>query len=105
MGQFDIAIVDLTRAIDLNPYMAEAYSNRGWAYFNVNYFESAIIDLNKAIELEPSLAIAYCNRGLVYYNKAKYDLAKADFNKTIELTKDPSLLQVANQLIKEIEDK
>jgi tetratricopeptide (TPR) repeat protein len=104
------AIADFDKAIELKPDFAEAYYNRGLAYFaqggfyDTTPFENAIADFTKAIELfedQDKLIDAYYNRGLTYgrfthyYNKPfgpeivdKYHKALADFDKVLEL--DPT---------------
>ena len=67
------AIVDFTKAIELNPDYAIAYNNRGVAYYLKKEYESAIVDFTKAIELNPDYAIAYNNRGMAYGVKGEVD--------------------------------
>jgi Flp pilus assembly protein TadD len=56
-GQFDQAISDSNKAIELNPNLAMAYVNRGGAYAQKGQFDHTISDSNKAIELNPNLAM------------------------------------------------
>jgi len=44
LKQFDKAITDFTRAIELDPKSALAYSNRGIAYANLQQYDKAIGD-------------------------------------------------------------
>ncbi len=57
------AILDYTKAIEVNPKFAEAYCNRGVVKFYLKDFRGAILDYNKAIEVDPSFGAAYFNRG------------------------------------------
>lgn len=84
-GDFQEAIADFTKAIELNPKDADAYNNRGFAYSAIGDLEMAIKDYDKAIELNPKFALAYFNRGNAH--RSKGDLAKTikDYDKTIEL--------------------
>jgi lipoprotein NlpI len=61
---FSIAILDLTRAIEISPQLAEAYCNRGFCRMGKWDFDGAIADCTKAIEIDPNYARAYGNRGL-----------------------------------------
>ncbi|MEL7079523.1 MAG: tetratricopeptide repeat protein, partial [Cyanobacteria bacterium J06582_2] len=79
------AIADYSKAIELNPDLAEAYVNRGNAYLNLGEYQEAIADYNKAIELNPGDADAYINRGNAYLNLEEYQEAIIYFNKAIEL--------------------
>ncbi len=101
--QWDEAIVQYDKAIELDPKLAVAYNNRGWAYNEIGQWNLAIIDLDKAIELDPELAMAYYNRGTAYYYKGEIDNAIADWNKVIEVSTNPDLIQLATEAISELE--
>ena len=83
--QYEKAIVEYTKAIELNPKMAVAYAGRGLANINLGHFEKAITDCTKAIELDPKDALVYFNRGDAYYDIKQYEKALADYTKAIEL--------------------
>lgn len=84
-GEFDKAIEQFNKAIELNPNSAGLYNNRGVSYFRKQNFDQAIRDYNKAIELNPNHFLAYYLRGLVYQIKGNYTQAIKDFTKAIEL--------------------
>lgn len=81
------AIINFTKAIELDPKYANAYFNRGIAYSNLKKYPEAIADYTKAIELDPKYADAYYNRGGAYKALGKTKEANADFAKTKELEK------------------
>lgn len=83
--QYEEALRDLTRAVDLNPKFAEPYFNRGLAYLNLKSFDKAVAEFNEALDREPEYASAYYNRGLVLQKKRKFELAIQDYSKTIAL--------------------
>ena len=62
-GEYDLAIKDFNRAIELNPNNFFAYNNRGNAYDKIEDFDRAIEDFNAAIKLKSDYAKAYNNRG------------------------------------------
>ena len=85
LGQIDMAIADYSEAIELNPAYAEAYSNRGAAFFKKGEFDTAIADFDTAIRLDSDYVLAYSNRGAAYNEKKEYDKAIADCTKAIQL--------------------
>ncbi len=84
-GDYDRAIADYTKAVELDPKDAVTHNNRGVAYYVKRDYDHAIADYTKAVELDPKFAVAYSNRGGAYYDKGDYDHAIADHNKAIAL--------------------
>ena len=80
-GRFDAAVVEYTRAIELNPRHFKAHFNRGFAYDKLERFDLAIRDYSKAITLEPNNAYAYYNRGISRDRSGEYQGAVADFTR------------------------
>lgn len=76
MGDYDKAIYDHNKAIELDPTFAKAYNNRGLDYVNKEDNDRAIVDYNRAIELDPNYVLAYFNRGATYGKKGAYDRAR-----------------------------
>ena len=83
-GEYDQAIADFTKALELEFNNVSAYLNRGIAYIKKNNHDQAIADFTKALELEPNNMFAYRNRGLAYIYKYDHNQAIADFNKILE---------------------
>ncbi len=54
-NEFDQAIDDCTKAIELDPSYAGAYSSRGRFYLPSRRFDLAKADLEKALELDPTI--------------------------------------------------
>lgn len=73
------------RAIAANPKQAEAYNNRGLAFYNLKRHQEAIKDFSQAIRMNPQSAAAYNNRGNAYYALGQYNKAKIDFDKSLQL--------------------
>src|SRR2546428_12695457 len=59
---YDGAIADFTRVIELDPKFDLAYYNRGLARQAKGDLDGAIADSTPAIELDPKVALAYTNR-------------------------------------------
>ena len=58
------AIADYTKAIQIDPQDAFSYVNRGNAKKGLGDHQGAIADYSKAIEINPQDAFAYKNRGI-----------------------------------------
>ena len=65
-GEYDLAIVDYNKAVELNPKSVPAYFNRGRAFYFKRDFSSAIESYSKVIELTPNDSIVFYNRGVSY---------------------------------------
>lgn len=84
-GEYDLAIAEFNKALELNPNSAAAYINRGSVYKLKGEYDLAMADFTKTLELNPNSAPAYCNRGQIYGEKGQYDLAIAEYTKAIEV--------------------
>ena len=84
LKEYESAIEDYEKTIELNPENVAAYFNRGILYFEQGKYELAIKDYEKAIQLNPDFK-TYNNRGVSYSTLGKYNLAIQDYTKSIEL--------------------
>jgi tetratricopeptide (TPR) repeat protein len=82
---YDAALQDFSRAIQLNPHYTMAYNNRGIIRGSTGDLEGALEDFSKAIELEPNYSDARYNRGNVYYYLNQPEKACTDWKKAEEL--------------------
>lgn len=87
-GDFDAAVIDYTKAIEMNAEAVTSLLGRGVAYYNKKWYDLAIADYNKVIELNPKSSAAFANRGEAYEKKGNSDLAAADYKKALDL--DPA---------------
>ncbi len=67
-----------TKAIQLNPNLAEAYEKRAMHYYFQRRFDKAIQDYTKVIELKPHRVDAYLMLGRAYLRKKKGSGIKAE---------------------------
>jgi tetratricopeptide (TPR) repeat protein len=81
-GDLAAAIAAYRQAIELDPRFAEAYNNRGIAYFNQGENLLAIADFTHSIELAPSES-AFNNRGNALLALKRSKEAIADFTQAI----------------------
>lgn len=84
-GQYDLAISDFSKAIELNPSDSGAYSFRGLAHLQKGQNILAISDLTKSIEINPNNRVAYLCRGRAYSLRNQGRLAILDYTSAIEL--------------------
>ena len=93
-NQYDRAVSDFTKAIELDPNLLVAYYNRGVAYFDLGQYDFSIADFTRAMELGLKGKGPYYIRGLAHSKKGDYALAIEDFNRVIEL--DPDSANIYN---------
>ncbi|MBD3879512.1 MAG: tetratricopeptide repeat protein [Quinella sp. 1Q5] len=91
LKQYERAIQDYDKAIQLNPNHEMAYNNRGLAYGKLGQKDKEIQDYESAIKLNPNYAGSYYNRGGYYLELKQYERAIQDYSKAIEL--NPILYQ------------
>ncbi|MCB0165315.1 MAG: tetratricopeptide repeat protein [Anaerolineae bacterium] len=88
---YEQALVDFTRAIDLDPKNTLAYTNRSAAHIDLKQPHQALADLAWAIDLDPEFAGAYVNRGLTCRQLQQPQEALADFTRAIDLAPEFAL--------------
>ena len=76
--EFDRAIKNYTKAIELRPDLVHPYNNRGNVYNKKGEYERAIKDYDAAIERNTDLAEPYYNRGMVFVRLQEWEKAKED---------------------------
>ncbi|MGB3239782.1 MAG: tetratricopeptide repeat protein [Geitlerinemataceae cyanobacterium] len=64
-GDYTGAIADFTELLQLAPYRADVYYQRGLAYYDDTQLHNAVSDYTRAIELNPDYREAYAARALV----------------------------------------
>ncbi len=93
IGNFDDAILDYTKALQINPKMTDAYFNRAKILLSRKDisnpdFNRAISDLEKAIELDPNFTDALYAMGAAQKKIENYHKALEYLNRAIELQPD-----------------
>lgn len=83
-GEYDDAIADCNKAIEIDPGISYAYHLRGNAYLSTGGYDQAIEDCNKALGLNP-MAETFYTRGIAYVRKREYERAIADYSKAVEM--------------------
>ena len=84
-GDYERAIEDCNRAIELDPNNSNAHSTRGIIYELKGDYGRALEDCNHAIELDSNNSYAYNARGVTYHKRDDNRSAIEDYTKAIEL--------------------
>jgi tetratricopeptide (TPR) repeat protein len=84
--RYDWAVLDLTRALSLNPH-GDAYYQRARAYFGLEDWSNTIADLDKAIHLQPNRAEAYELRGDAYAKLQNVEAALANYAEALKYSR------------------
>ena len=88
---YESAIEDFNKAIEIKPNYMLAYFYRGAAKGELKNYNEAIEDWNKVIEIDPDNAKSYRNKGIIKMRRDEYkDLkdyfgAISDFSQAIEI--------------------
>jgi len=91
--QWDQALGNLNRAIELDASLLEAYKERAKIFMDITEPVRAALDLTAAAGLDPSDGEILAMRGLTFMTRSLYDAAIADFTRALEsLFGDPRIL-------------
>ena len=100
LRDYNAAVEDLTRALELTPDFALGYFERGVARYRALQagnlqtgapqaeVRAILGDFDKAIEYSPRMAFAYFNKGNILAELGDYTSALREYNKAIELKPD-----------------
>lgn len=120
--KYEEAIENYTKAIEINDNFIEAYFSKGAACLNLQKYDNAISNYNKILELDPNYVDVYYNliEAYIYTNKLEKALEtlnsfiqkepnpyiyEDDYNEWVEVLKKHENNQLANQIIKFIDEK
>lgn len=88
LGQLEAARDDLEEALQLDPKLAQAWTNLGNCLRDLYDYEGALKAHDKAVHFQPTLADAWNNRGYVLKQMGRPEEALASYDKAIALKKD-----------------
>lgn len=83
IGDYQGAVDDYTRALQIDGNQPTAYNNRGLAKFQIGDFAGAISDYTRSLELNDNEAVVYFNRGFARFNQGDYTGAIGDYTESI----------------------
>lgn len=84
-SEYELALLNYTKAIECNPEFVYAYYNRAEIRASQKDYRAAVLDYNEAIRRDPEFAEAYYNRGLARLYMGEKDRGLADLRKAGEL--------------------
>ncbi len=96
LKQWDKAVADYSKAVELEPKNAWRLGQRGDAYGYLKQWDKAVADYSKVIELEPKNVWRLGNRAEIYSRLKQRDKAVADYARIIEL--EPKKAEAYNNL-------
>jgi len=85
------AILEYSKAIEINPDFEKAYHNRALAHNKLENYNEAIKDYNKLIEINPINETAYYNRGNAKRDLEDFKGAIIDYSKAIKINPNLAL--------------
>ena len=94
--QFDLAIANFNRAINLERNYVEAYNERALAFVEVKRYKDAVSDLRRVTNLSPNWVIGWNNLGYAYESGRSYNSAVSAYESAIAL--DPQYLVPWNNM-------
>ena len=89
-GEYNDAITDFEKAINLNPDMPELYSSLAKVYKLMGKLKESLVLSNKAIEIYPEFAIALANRGNTKFKLGDKEGAFEDYCLAIKIYLNPA---------------
>jgi protein O-mannosyl-transferase len=84
-GNYQEAILDYNKAIEINQYLEESYFKRGNAKRSIGDLHGALEDYDRAIDINPKKSQVFFSRGYLKYRFGDNRGAIYDYNRAIEL--------------------
>jgi len=85
IGNFEKAISDYKKALEIEPTHADAYWGLGNIYYLKGEYKKSISEYSTALKFKPDEPGIYYNRGLAYLKIGEIDKAISDWNSVLEL--------------------
>jgi len=95
MGQWEAAINEMKRALDLEPTSLVMNSFLGATLYFAGRYDDSIEQCRKTIQMDSNFAVAHWHLGLVYQQKGMSEEAIAELQKAIELSGSSPLMIAA----------
>jgi lipoprotein NlpI len=79
LRQFDRAIADLNRSIELAPHSPDAYQARGQAHFKAGHVRASVDDFDRFLSLRPERKPQHWQRGISLYYAGEFEKGVEQF--------------------------
>jgi tetratricopeptide (TPR) repeat protein len=86
LGQFDLALANINKAIEQDPLDAAAYKNRSAIFVHTKKLNEALEDANKSQKLAGDDHAVYHLRGEIYREMGDFSNSLQDLNRAIQLS-------------------
>jgi eukaryotic-like serine/threonine-protein kinase len=87
-GQYEQALADFQRAVELEPTNADYWRRLAKTYEHDNQPNKALAAYRKAIEIQPDYFKNYQDLGQFHFARSEYDQAEVQYKKMVELAPD-----------------
>ncbi len=98
-NDYDMAISEFEKCLDIDPYFVKAYCNLGVIYILKKDYTKAINELNQALNIDPKFKEAYFNIGLAYLKIGNYKEAKISADNALQIDANYEAAQVLRDSI------
>jgi len=92
LGQFDRAIAEVKRAIELDPLSLVINTDLGNTLYRARRYDDAITQMRKTLEMDPGFYYTHWNLGSALAAKGALGPAIEEYQKARSLNDDPSML-------------
>lgn len=104
-GDFEAAVKEYSKVVELRPDLPEAYNNLGVAQKRKGDLTKAAESFDKALELKPDYTAAISNRGWVLAEQNQWNLARREFERALAINPgDDGALYGLSQALREAKD-
>jgi len=100
MGEFQLALADFSRCLELDPDWTWAFTQRGWVYYKLGKYRQAVSDYNAALHIQPNYELAFLYRAFAYEKLDDRKNTISDLEALLELTHSHTRMQLAKKLLR-----
>ena len=102
MKEYDLALADFNRSLEMDPDWAWALASRGRTYLNMGDCKKANDDCTMAIQYQPNYYYSYLTRGLAYEELGDSKKARKDYEQVMQMTNSEQLKKSLEQQIQNL---